>query len=196
MNIKELCNELNVSRATIYRRIEKAGITINRDTNGDLTPETVAVLGNLFDALNASSVAAVQGEPLDTVNQDSQGESAITSTSNVADQNESTGKVVADTASEDTVGTTSSPASVDTSTPSAMPDRLRELESECARLTIERDAARREAEIWREQAQQWREQATRSDARFDRLLNAGTNTENQPPTFAERLRTLFSRRGK
>lgn len=194
MNIKELCNELNVSRATIYRRIEKAGITINRDTNGDLTPETVAVLGNLFDALNAASVAAVQGEPLDTVNQDSQGESAITPTA--ADQNESTGKVVADTASEETAGTTSSPASVDTSTPSAMPDRLRELESECARLTIERDAARREAEIWREQAQQWREQATRSDARFDRLLNAGTNAENQPPTFAEKLRGLFSRRGK
>lgn len=178
MNIKGLCKELNVSRATIYRRAQNAGITINRDDNGDLTPETVSMLGSLFDMASATAVA----------DQDE-------SSGKVVDQGANTSTAAVDQGSEETAGTTSSTASADTSTSSAMLDRLRELESECSRLTIERDAARREAEIWRDQAQQWQEQATRSDARFDRLLQAGANAENQSPTIAERLRRLFSRRG-
>lgn len=188
MNIKELCKELNVARATVYRRMEKAGIDkndIKRDANGDLTPETVSMLGNLFDAISVAGMAADQtadqGENLEAV---------------AVDQSVNTSTDAVDQASEDTAGTTSSTTNTDTESPSAMLDRLRELENECSRLTLERDASRREAEIWREQAQQWREQATRSDARFDRLLQSGTGSENQSPTFAERLRGLFSRRGK
>ena len=168
MNIMELCKELHTSRATLYRRAQQSGITINRNEHGDLTPETVAALGNLFDAISVAGMAADQVENLEAV---------------------------VDQASEDTAGTTSS-TNTDTESPSAMLDRLRELENECSRLTLERDAARREAEIWRDQAKQWQDQATRSDARFDRLLQSGTGSENQSPTFAERLRGLFSRRGK
>ena len=188
MNLMEFSKKLNVARATVYRRMEKAGIDkndIKRDANGDLTPETVSMLGNLFDAISVAGMAADQtadqGENLEAVA--------------AADQSENTSTVAVDQASEDTTGTTSG-TNTDTESPPAMLDRLRELENECSRLTLERDAARREAEIWREQAQQWREQATRSDARFDRLLQSGAGSENQSPTFAERLRGLFSRRGK
>ena len=183
MNIMELCKELHTSRATLYRRAQQSGITINRNEHGDLTPETVAALGNLFDAISVAGMAADQ-----TADQ-------VENLEAVVDQSENTSTVAVDQASEDTTGTTSG-TNTDTESPSAMLDRLRELENECSRLTLERDAARREAEIWRDQAKQWQDQATRSDARFDRLLQSGTGSENQSPTFAERLRGLFSRRGK
>lgn len=181
MNIKDFCQEMQISRATLYRRAQNAGITINRDEHGNLIPETVAALGNLFDAINADGMAAVaaeKGEPLNRI--DDQSVNISTDTER-------------DHEGAETAGTTSSTESVGTSIPTTALDRLRELESECSRLTVERDAARREADIWREQAQQWREQATRSDARIDRLLNAGAQTDKQPRSFTERLRGLFSK---
>ena len=182
MNIKEMCKELGISRATMYRRAEKAGITIERDERGELTPDTVSMLGSLFTI----SAADTNTDTDSATGDGSTGPDGISAAGEgAANTDNSTGNTDS--------GETSSGSISDTDTSSATLDRLRELENECSRLTIERDAARREADIWREQAQQWREQATRSDARIDRLLNAGTN---ESPTFAERLRRLFSRSGK
>ena len=49
--------------------------------------------------------------------------------------------------------------------------RIHELEILCERLTAERDAARREAEIWQQQA-------NKIDARFDRLLQTASRTRD------------------
>ena len=184
MNITEMCKELGISRATMYRRAKKAGITIEHD-GGELTPDTVSMLGSLFTI----SAADTNTDTDSATGDGSTGRDGISAAGEgAANTDSSTGNTDS--------GETSSGSISDTDTSPAMLDRLRELENECSRLTIERDAAKREADIWREQAQQWREQATRSDARIDRLLNAGTNAENESTTFAERLRRLFSRSGK
>ncbi len=185
MTVKELCTELGTSRATVYRRAKQAGIEIDRDEHGALSPDTISALGNLFNKHSTASAANTASSTGDV----STGRDEISAAGEGAVNTDSS------TGNTDS-GETSSSSISDTDTSPAMLDRLRELENECSRLTIERDAARREADIWREQAQQWREQATRSDARIDRLLNAGTNAENESPTFAERLRRLFSRSGK
>ena len=189
MTVKELSTELGKSRATIYRRAKQAGIEIDRDEHGALSPDTISALGNLFNKHSIASAADTNTDTDSATGNSSTGQDGISAAGEgAANTDSSTGNTDS--------GETSSGSISDTDTSSATLDRLRELENECSRLTIERDAARREADIWREQAQQWREQATRSDARIDRLLNAGTNSENESPTFAERLRRLFSRSGK
>ena len=179
MNIKEMCKELGISRATMYRRAEKAGIMIERDERGELTPDTVSMLGSLFTISAADTNT-------DTDSATGEGATDREGISNSAAGEYATGNTDS--------GEKSFSSTNDTT--SAMLDRIHALEMECSRLTVERDAAKREADIWQEQAQQWREQATRSDVRIDRLLNAGTNAGNESPTFAEKLRRLFSRSGK
>ena len=157
MNVKELGKELGISRATIYRRAQNAGITIERDENGELTANTIAQLGSLFDALGRTAPDAAQ-----------QPDTQTATDTNTNQQSESLWTLPEPEAAQ----------------------RIHELEILCERLTAERDAARREAEIWQQQAQQWQEQANKTDARFDRLLQAAPTTTNTI-SLLERIRRVF-----
>lgn len=141
--ITSLAKHIGVSARTIYRRMDENGMKLDalRDSSGKLTPEGIAAISNLFDAVThdaqdeRTDVTREDGAQIDDMTHDT--ESGIRQTETKTHDAQSERTLLTQTLYEE----------------------LSRLQAELSQVRAERDAARELASMAQENANQWRQQA-------------------------------------